>query len=274
MTVYILVLSSLSFAAQAQSADEQYVPMVEQGKVWRYTAGFLQGTSPNDFKKWCKDYYSKIEGVETIDGVEYAVGWFYKDGDSNPIKGIPAFYLNEDVDKQQVTARFNPEFDFGFCDFSSVNGISIPMFCYNENYGPFVAYDFKNPDNSWLCNIYAFDRESCTLQLIEGVGLVATRDNLSYGHDVVMPYPNPTYISGFSNIGPMMFLYAVDSPSSGRIYYHQAFDYANFAGVETITAPTAAPAEYYNLQGIRIDTPAPGQLLIRRQGNTIDKIIL
>lgn len=35
----------------------------------------------------------------------------------------------------------------------------------------------------------------------------------------------------------------------------------------------AAPVEYYNLQGIRIEKPATGQPVIRRQGNTAQKII-
>lgn len=36
---------------------------------------------------------------------------------------------------------------------------------------------------------------------------------------------------------------------------------------------TDAPAEYYNLQGIRVDNPTSG-LYIRRQGNTVTKVIL
>ncbi len=34
-----------------------------------------------------------------------------------------------------------------------------------------------------------------------------------------------------------------------------------------------APVEYYNLQGIRVANPAAGQLLIRRQGNNVSKIL-
>ncbi len=35
----------------------------------------------------------------------------------------------------------------------------------------------------------------------------------------------------------------------------------------------AAPCEYFNLQGIRVDNPAHGQIYIRRQGNTATKVI-
>jgi len=36
----------------------------------------------------------------------------------------------------------------------------------------------------------------------------------------------------------------------------------------------AAPVEYYNLQGVRVDTPAAGQIMIRRQGASVSKIMV
>ncbi len=48
-------------------------------------------------------------------------------------------------------------------------------------------------------------------------------------------------------------------------------------GVECVTAPEAdpnAPVEYYNLQGIKVQNPTPGSLLIRRQGATATRILV
>lgn len=45
------------------------------------------------------------------------------------------------------------------------------------------------------------------------------------------------------------------------------------SGVAGIDADTQDPVEYFNIQGMRIDNPMPGQLLIRRCGNTTSKII-
>lgn len=48
------------------------------------------------------------------------------------------------------------------------------------------------------------------------------------------------------------------------------------SGVNSVLAgetDTLAPAEYFNLQGQRVDNPAKGQLLIKRQGNTVTKMI-
>lgn len=39
-------------------------------------------------------------------------------------------------------------------------------------------------------------------------------------------------------------------------------------------AADAAPVEYYNLYGVRVDNPAAGQILIRRQGVSVSKVII
>lgn len=46
------------------------------------------------------------------------------------------------------------------------------------------------------------------------------------------------------------------------------------AGVESIDADNNVNAEYYNLQGIRVNEPVKGQLYIVRQGNKVSKVIL
>jgi len=47
------------------------------------------------------------------------------------------------------------------------------------------------------------------------------------------------------------------------------------AGIEEIVAGTTeGPVEYFNLQGIRVDNPAAGTIVIRRQGNTATKLLI
>lgn len=55
-----------------------------------------------------------------------------------------------------------------------------------------------------------------------------------------------------------------------------AIDYkGDGTGVEDMTvADENAPVEYYNLQGIRISEPAAGSMVIRRQGNTVTKVLV
>lgn len=47
---------------------------------------------------------------------------------------------------------------------------------------------------------------------------------------------------------------------------------ASASGVGAITVDAEAPVEYYNLQGIRVASPEPGQMVIRRQGTTATKV--
>lgn len=52
--------------------------------------------------------------------------------------------------------------------------------------------------------------------------------------------------------------------------------YTAVAGVADITVGTDAnaPVEYYNLQGIRLDAPAAGQIVIRRQGASASRVLV
>lgn len=48
----------------------------------------------------------------------------------------------------------------------------------------------------------------------------------------------------------------------------------NTGGVNDIDSDNSnLPVEYYNLQGVKVSNPAPGQLYIRRQGNTASKVV-
>ncbi|MCM1037275.1 MAG: hypothetical protein NC406_08135 [Bacteroides sp.] len=49
----------------------------------------------------------------------------------------------------------------------------------------------------------------------------------------------------------------------------------SLTGILDITSPDAdAPVEYYNLQGVRVAEPAPGQVVIRRQGSSAVKTVI
>ena len=50
-------------------------------------------------------------------------------------------------------------------------------------------------------------------------------------------------------------------------------DYIN-AGVADVVVDAEAPVQYFNLQGIRINEPVAGQVVIRRQGNKATKVFV
>lgn len=76
--------------------------------------------------------------------------------------------------------------------------------------------------------------------------------------------------------------FTLKGSGSGRIELPRiATVYEGYSGVmETPLSGSAdrfdpyAPVEYYNLQGMRITNPAPGQIVIRRQGSHIEKTVI
>lgn len=66
-----------------------------------------------------------------------------------------------------------------------------------------------------------------------------------------------------------------DKGNSNSQVIYPAFCVKEFAGIATVGNENSdAPVEYFNLQGQRIDNPAAGQIVIRRQGTTASKVIL
>ena len=46
------------------------------------------------------------------------------------------------------------------------------------------------------------------------------------------------------------------------------------SGIEDVIVNNDAKVEYFNLQGMRVENPAQGQILIKRQGTTVNKVII
>lgn len=88
------------------------------------------------------------------------------------------------------------------------------------------------------------------------------------------PYVNDTYymvnVTAYQRV-PYLNLGYITRLSSDP---SETLEFRPSSGVNTIGAePTDTSAEYYNLQGIRVANPIPGQLYIRRQGTSTTKII-
>ena len=67
--------------------------------------------------------------------------------------------------------------------------------------------------------------------------------------------------------------------TSGESQYSPYFNsisvtYVDESGIEqTVVTDNESPVEYYSIQGVRLANPAPGQIVIRRQGNEVSKIL-
>lgn len=88
---------------------------------------------------------------------------------------------------------------------------------------------------------------------------------------------NDTPISdtGFTDIFavPGTHTYAVTAVYTAGESTPAKADVTITSGIEGVTADDNSPIQYYNMQGIRIDTPKPGSVYIRRQGAKAEKVI-
>ncbi len=69
---------------------------------------------------------------------------------------------------------------------------------------------------------------------------------------------------------------SVTTPATGIDNYYKeiAIGDVNQSGIDDVTVDTDAPAVWYNLQGIRIDSPERPGIYIRRQGDKAEKLIV
>lgn len=148
-----------------------------------------------------------------------------------------------------------------YIDASVPDKVSIP-----ESY---VGYDFLNINTSVISTNYFY--------LIDGQ---KTDDSL-WGklENGVITFP-PTTFTENGALKDSAILSGQVGDRYGTFYgsnIHSAFRLdLNTAGISdvTIDLDENAPVEYFNLQGVRVAAPAAGELVIKRQGEKVEKVII
>lgn len=72
--------------------------------------------------------------------------------------------------------------------------------------------------------------------------------------------------------GTLRVTYTPGKKDASAVKTLQILDAETVTGIDTIDADTDAKVEYFNLQGLPIANPQAGQILIRRQGDKVEKI--
>lgn len=99
--------------------------------------------------------------------------------------------------------------------------------------------------------------------------------------DGVIKYPSHCaidmdyYLNFFGYFGTMTdysTFYSANSKGNFQIVMPGYFTPSG-AGVEENLTEGEEPVEYYNLQGIRVENPVPGQIVVRRQGKEARKVV-
>lgn len=72
--------------------------------------------------------------------------------------------------------------------------------------------------------------------------------------------------------GTLRVTYTPGKKDASAVKTLQILNSETVTGIDAIGADSDAPVEYFNLQGVRIANPLAGQILIRRQGDKVEKI--
>ena len=65
-----------------------------------------------------------------------------------------------------------------------------------------------------------------------------------------------------------------EDPETGKISFHALYSNPHGLGVENIAeVATEGEPVYFNLQGMRVANPRPGDILIRRTGDSVEKVV-
>lgn len=266
---------NMSDRHRSKTKTDNYDPMFEIGKEWRYT---LHDCSVfNDDHEPDIDRIYRIDGIENINGRDYYVMNTYSGGSHVPDSGTPYGYFREDVVERRVYFLNNASYDA-----APMETALLPKDMGEE----YVLYDFNSgitgysdpailEVNGNSYNGFREERATPNYGIFEVLGLVA------YPERSTSPWELGAYdVTGFC-LMPMNgvtryfpFLYSIVG-ADGTVLYRNDDNGQNSLHVPAEDATNVTPAEYYTLQGVKIDgcPDVPG-VYIRRQNNEVTKNII
>lgn len=208
--------------------------------------------------------FNDFTSIKDADGNQIANFATYPVVDTNVSSGTTqsaSLALNEAVDK-------NVTFCGTVTNEASGAGCDLTL---SNTFGGVVELRPKNGSNMYIT---ALDDAYLTAVYVEA----ARPEFLSFSAS------NPgTWRDGFTTICQKVWradskdCYEVSMDVTGDNQYVDRI-YAFYAGVtptgiDNVTVNENAPAEYFNLQGIRVANPAKGQIVIKRQGSKATKVV-
>lgn len=164
----------------------------------------------------------------------------------------------------EVTLTFNPPFVVTAED----KGKSLLVTSYaniteGDPDGQYVKpYAYTNEQNNYRLAAYGYDGSN--EDFLEAVEAGATIKSTNGGHSNVYKGELPIARIAYSwDDTP------VEEPKEG-----EEGEEGDTTSIDQVSVNGDASVEYFNLQGMKIDHPAAGQVVIRRAGNTISKVII
>lgn len=242
----------------AALAADGYLPFLKEGRNWRYFFNFGAGALTG-----YNTYLAK--GTKEIDGKVYTKIFLFRQVESSSeliVTDENNYYhlvREEDGKIYYRTDDIYPGIpELLLMDMTLTSADKVPWIYIEGNAdGYYYIEDIvrQEPVKADTINVGGVVRKRVE-GWVEGIGTDFTRNN------IIWPKVSEAYSEDF--IG----CYDGDELICGP----EAF---SMAGIEELTPDNQTqdtPAEYYNLQGIRVSEPAAGGIYIRRQGSKVSKI--
>ena len=138
---------------------------------------------------------------------------------------------------------------------------------YGETYWPSYYPPYPGYNGGPVVNtISASDDEKDCIHMVEGYGLL-TNGTLDH----------PMSFKAQERCGVYVYLNNVYGADGGIVYEGANCSWPLpdvLAGVDMTDSESDCAVEYYTLQGVRVTTPSKGDMLIRRQGTKVSKVII
>lgn len=294
-----LYAAALTFCAVLPSAAQtEYLPMIEQGKVWEYHGVYYRPVE-NHTEGGIVTHFTKFDGTVTVNGKEYSKFKLYR---SDYYRGAEVYGEVEFADSkaQDRTLGFLREegkkvyqltkYDYLYFDIPSEAPLDGNI--ENEEFGEFLVYDFSLEDGDGFyllpyglvtpSHILPVTVQLDTPTIVEDVPCITysyyyesgnedSSPTLAYRGKVIAGI-GPTKDGNVSGFGPSVMPQSpnnVDSPGTGsslvRVYSPDGQiiygDEPN--NVQVVTSEKVEDLITYDIMGRQVKETLPGSIYIR-----------
>lgn len=163
---------------------------------------------------------------------------------------------------------------------------------WRKRHGNDMDEDFTSQSHSFLCqefdrpqsapmranNAYYDESEGVKSEQLEDGGILHTEPFRAHEPSKENPVNYQSHIRLYTQLPEEMSISETSDPGYAVSDANDNFSLTTYrlmtTGIESLENDDAnAPVEYFNLQGQRITTPVPGNIVIRRQGSKVSKIL-
>ncbi len=277
--LFTLFLMTVSFVV-AFAADETYVPMIREGRVWKYKSS--GGLTPDVKGDYIIHHFIRFGGEVSVNGYTYRRNVIFRKMKYLHDWETDSRTLVEDLELNQTVCFMREEVGKVYTlasskDLSCVTNIGEDT----SDYYDALMYDWTKKDgDTWdylglsveaspivvrdktpvkiegeECRVITFDGQS-NIDFVEGIG---TTYNGSIGKFTIFLVSATYWVNDYEP-GYQSILECVYDADGEVIYGHDSPVGVKLAGADTESKQSGV---IYDLMGRRVDSPQPGSVYVR-----------